>query len=288
MDNHRENQELTKARGIVSMIAQQLLRSEAPPIEALKRIADQSRQAGALDVAASLYRRISTVAPLDARAKFLERLLTTGSIIAADEAENPIRFRHLRNFLPKTIHSQILDKAIAALPDFGQAKVFRPEEGGGIQDDVVRQGQVHKDASKFGKLFLERVGNALMRENILSALGVTQNAEWKYELQLTNYGDGDFYGPHRDNSSAENAKRKISFVYYFRRTPNSFMGGDLLLYDRVNPDSKTQPSFTRVSPEDISIVFFPSNCVHEVTKTIVPSTHPRDGRFTLNAWVLIS
>lgn len=287
MDHHRENQELTKARAVVSMIAQQLLQSEAPSTEALRRIADQCRQAGALDLAASLYRRIVTITPEDTRAQYLERLLSTGSIAASDAAENPIRFRHLKNFLPKTTHSQILEMALAALPDFGQAKIFRPEEGGGIRDDVVRQGQVHKDASAFRKLFLESVGDALVRENVLAALGAPSNEEWKYELQLTNYGDGDFYRPHNDNSSAANAKRKISFVYYFRRTPNSFMGGDLLLYDRIDPDSKIKPSFTRVSADDNSIAFFPSGCVHEVTKTIVPSAHPRDGRFTLNGWVLM-
>ena len=51
------------------------------------------------------------------------------------------------------------------------------------------------------------------------------------ECQVTAHGDGDFFATHTDNSPADIAYRRISYVYYFHREPKQFSGGHLCLYN---------------------------------------------------------
>ena len=97
------------------------------------------------------------------------------------------------------------------------------------------------------------------------------------EIQITGHRDGDFFGIHRDNGTAETASRKITFVYYFHKQPKRFEGG-YLVFHHSSGDRQTLP------PIHDSVVLFDSSVDHEVTRIICPSKKLEDGRFTMNGW----
>ena len=87
-------------------------------------------------------------------------------------------------------------------------------------------------------------------------------------------------GPHVRHVRA----RKLSYVYYFYRDPRPFAGGDLLLYDATDAGRKPRAAFSRIDPTRNSIVFFPSDCWHEIIP-VACGDEPEDGRFTVNGWI---
>ena len=63
-----------------------------------------------------------------------------------------------------------------------------------------------------------------------------------------------------------------------------FAGGDLLLHDAGRAGGGPAGAFSRIDPLCDSIVFFPSDCLHEVTPVACGAGFG-DGRFTVNGWI---
>jgi len=113
------------------------------------------------------------------------------------------------------------------------------------------------------------------------------NIEYKY----CHYPHGSYFRLHRDNrrnyknenNAMENFERRISFVYYFHRSPRQFTGGDLLLHDtdREN-DLYSFESYLKVIPENNTLVFFRSGFYHQVTDVVETSGDALNGRFSIN------
>src|SRR5262249_43819742 len=105
--------------------------------------------------------------------------------------------------------------------------------------------------------------------------------------QLTASNDGDFFRPHNDNTQADAPSRAVTFVYFFHREPKRFAGGELLLYDwRLENDYPAPVALRKtISPEQNTIVFFSSECLHEVRRVTCPTRAFADSRFTLNGWI---
>ena len=59
-------------------------------------------------------------------------------------------------------------------------------------------------------------------------------------------------------------------------------GGDLLIYDTARYDHR---GLTRLVAADNTIVFFPSDALHEVTPVRCEDGEFKSGRFTLNGWI---
>ena len=70
------------------------------------------------------------------------------------------------------------------------------------------------------------------------------------------------------------------------RRPRRFSGGDLLLYD-TDVDAKTghTGAFSRITPLRNGIIFFPSNCYHQVTPVQCETDDFEDARWVLNGHV---
>jgi Rps23 Pro-64 3,4-dihydroxylase Tpa1-like proline 4-hydroxylase len=92
--------------------------------------------------------------------------------------------------------------------------------------------------------------------------------------------------PHVDTGHPLVAKRRISCVYYFHRTPRRYTGGELKLYDTwVTPTGSTGAgTYTTLSPVDNSVVFFPSDAFHEACPVHPETEAFGDSRFAITIW----
>jgi Rps23 Pro-64 3,4-dihydroxylase Tpa1-like proline 4-hydroxylase len=120
---------------------------------------------------------------------------------------------------------------------------------------------------------------------MIARCDVTPFTPGEIETRCTAYADGAFFKTHSDN--LYHVTRRLSFVYYFHRTPKPYTGGDLLLYDAEPEDASHYFSdrFTRIETRDNSLIVFPSELFHEVTRVVSPSSAFADSRFTLNGHI---
>src|SRR5580765_2796005 len=108
-------------------------------------------------------------------------------------------------------------------------------------------------------------------------LRVDAFAPSRCEVQLSSYGDGDYFRAHADDGSPDTAARVLSWVIYLDLVkPRAWYGGNLCLADDV-----------RFRPEDGTVIFFPSSMIHEVTPVAMDEGDGRweARRFTVNGWV---
>ena len=151
-----------------------------------------------------------------------------------------------------------------------------------------RQSMVFKSFEK--SEFAELMGNRVRRHlpDLLREFTIRSFPVKRFESQLTASNDGDFFKIHNDTGAIGEGKgRELTYVYYFYREPKRFMGGELVLYDGKveNHTYERADSYTVVEPRHNSIVFFLSNCLHEVLPIRCPSQAFQDSRFTVNGWV---
>ena len=107
----------------------------------------------------------------------------------------------------------------------------------------------------------------------------------RIEMEVTAHLHGGFYTAHRDKGSEGSTRhRVVSYVCYFHRAPKSFAGGDLLLHDAGRAGGGPAGAFSRIEPLCGSIVFFPGDCLHEITP-VTCGAEFGDGRFTVNGWI---
>ncbi len=99
------------------------------------------------------------------------------------------------------------------------------------------------------------------------------------ELYVHAYNDGTHFDPHSDAHGGGNWRRRLSCVYYLHCLPRRFEGGDLVIYDR-------RGRAHAVEPEHNSVVFFPSDLIHEVLRVTCRSRAFVDSRFAINIWIM--
>lgn len=135
------------------------------------------------------------------------------------------------------------------------------------------------------EIFLRRLRKTI--PFVLNKLGMGLFPISHIEAQLTAHNDNNYFRLHNDNGTPETANRELTYSYYFYREPKPFSGGELLLYDRTIYNSSYYPSdsFHTIEPRNNSIVFFLSQCYHEVLPVTCVSQAFADSRFTINGWV---
>jgi SM-20-related protein len=141
------------------------------------------------------------------------------------------------------------------------------------------------DTGEVGKLFKARIEKLL--PEVLANMHLPARKPQRVSVQITSTGDGGFYKPHTDNSLRDLRRRLLSFVYFCNSYPVSFQGGELRIYGTYlhsaieDPDVKVE----LVSPLQNRIVFFLSDCVHEICPVICGDGGIGDGRLTVNGWI---
>ncbi len=106
------------------------------------------------------------------------------------------------------------------------------------------------------------------------------------EAELVAHGDGAFFQCHIDTMTGFDHKargRIISAVYYFHVLPKAFSGGVLRIHSLAA--SGQEGTFVDISPDNDTLVFFPSFFPHEVLPVKCASGQFLDSRFAINFWI---
>jgi Rps23 Pro-64 3,4-dihydroxylase Tpa1-like proline 4-hydroxylase len=254
---------------------------------AFRSLAELCRQAGALEEARQLYERLAELAPEDTKARALAEILNRRPLPASSTPDEawPTPFVRLLDFFPAEVHAEAQAMTEEALPDFVASAIYR--DGHDLVDLTGRVSLVLSQPKAYSRRFRPHVAAAVDECDVAGVLGIERNQLQRYEMQVTCHGDGAFYKAHTDNDREYERRRKISYVYYFHRTPKRFTGGGLRLFDAIVGTVRyARNAFTRIEPTDNSLVFFPSHAVHEVERVAVESGDIVDGRVSINGWIL--
>jgi len=193
-------------------------------------------------------------------------------LVVLDEFLAPQEWAGLLRF---ALRSQGRFESSAILGDAGEEK----------SDNGYRRSLVLYTLGGLHGVFTNRIQSYLPQ--VLARLRMPPFPISRFEIQLTATNDGEFFRQHKDDDSESVRTRALTFVYYFYREPKAFKGGALQLYD-AHLDQRGQVTagpHQTVYPMQNQVVFFPSDCLHEVLPVECSSRAFPDSRFTLNGWV---
>lgn len=215
-----------------------------------------------------------------------ERRFRAGGDRPAASERALVASRHVRvlDFLAPDEHRRLLEHVVASDAEVRETGILN-RHGEGVLDPGFRRSRtVEGRLEAMWSLFEHRL-RALLA-GVRRELGLPWFPLGTIERQLVMHGDGAFFAPHVDTGDAAVARRRISCVYYFHRTPRRYGGGELRLYDTwVTPTGSTPAgTYTALTPIDNSLVFFPSNAFHEVCPVQSATDAFADARFAVTIW----
>jgi len=248
----------------------------------IRSLAEVYRKMGSPAEAAATYERLHHLDSHDKEAEYMQAVLGGKEWPQARTGLRAAPFVLLKDFLAREFHDALLpfvtsiprDKFVPALVE---SSGYTPNLRASLDLSDKWQGR---------KQFQDRVREIL--PCLIPRLQVAPFTIGHIEVYLLAYQDGHFFRVHTDSAPNNPALvgRTVSFVYFFHRIPRSYTGGDLLLFDSdVETGEMASDRFTRVVPEDNSIIFFPSNFFHSVVPVRCPSREFADSRFVINGFV---
>lgn len=265
--------------GWLAQVDQSLARRPDDSALAARR-AELLRALGRLDESVAAYEALGTSAGGDMAS------LLRGKAGGQAPPVDATRFVRLTGVLSDQERQRLWDSVGADDAKFGETWIGQADKV--RLDPFKRRSATMADDSAIRKWFLPRINDLIGDERILERLGLAPFAVGMRELQVTRHLDGGFYRVHRDAGLAGDvsATRTLTYVYYFHRTPRRFTGGDLLLFDHGEDGKRSSGlGFTRLAPDDDTLVFFASDRLHTVTPVSLSSNDPMDGRWTVNGWL---
>ena len=252
-------------------------------VPTLEKLGTVQRVKGDLAAALETYRRITGLCPGHPEASWLSAVLGGAALsdVPAPEGTSPAPFVRMTDFFPRERCDELLALVTAERERFVPAKI----SGGKLYPDqrhaLVADRRIRQEVRAW---FIPRLRG--VAEAVLARLPMRGFDAYNVELDVTAYPDGHFYKVHCDWSNEYEPHRWISYVWYFYREPRRFSGGDLLLHDTDRETGRYTGVFTRLAPLHNSIVFFPSDCYHQVTPVHGDGDDFGDGRFSVNGWIL--
>ncbi len=261
---------------------------------ALASLGQICRKQGNLAEATTLYERLSLLSPEDGEAQYVYAVLAGRDVPVLPAGVRPAPFVFLRDFLPRSFHETLLpfvlsvrDKLVPAMVVGGEQGEYKPQTRESL--DLPGEWEVKKRIHQHVRAVLP---------DVLPRLHVPPFEISQLEVKVRAYLDGHFFRVHMDcppkqqtdvpNRQTNVPNRQVSYVYFFHKLPRAYSGGELLLFDSdpdVDKSQYTTARFTRVVPEDNSIVFFPSAYWHSVIPVSCPSKEYADSRFVINGHV---
>lgn len=191
------------------------------------------------------------------------------------------------DFLPKDKAAECLEECIALERIFMPAAVLDAQSGSVVNEKMRKNEVVYLDSVFSANEKKSKIIQNVLRNGVFSpeAMKVWEEGNTGFELinrctrsenVLSRYGNGDFYGFHRD-WNATKANRLITVVYYCHTESGQFAGGNLLL--RGTPENLS------VAPKHNRLVAFNSGAYHSVEAVNLSSDKFSDGRFSVNMWL---
>jgi SM-20-related protein len=167
--------------------------------------------------------------------------------------------------------------------DFVPSEVIGADRAGGA-DLRYRRSRVLYDVDGFHDLLGRRILGTL--PILLFRLGIAPFQVTALEIQLTASSNGEFFRAHTDSDNGPVRGRTITFVYFCHREPRAFSGGALRIYGRDPATGRDLIDVGHeIEPTQNSVVFFPSDRLHEITPVGSRSGALLDSRMTLNGWL---
>ncbi|PZO36789.1 MAG: hypothetical protein DCF19_20645 [Pseudanabaena frigida] len=198
--------------------------------------------------------------------------------IPTDAEIIPSPYALIEDFLSPTQLKELLHYSINKQPEFIPTS-------NSANDPNYRRSFFLSNFPEFSELMIGLIRK--IAPQIITHLDIKKFTIGQIESQMTAHNHGNFYKVHNDNGSPDSATRVLTYVYYYHRQPKSFTGGELVIYDSKieNGYSVSAKSHKVIQPTNNTIVFFPSQCMHEVLPVSCPTEYFADSRFTINGWV---
>ncbi len=195
-------------------------------------------------------------------------------------------YRLLPNFLGEEACTGLLRYVTAPSLNLESATVLDWETGGSRYDDRARRSLTTRKLGEFEDLVRSRIAETVAA--LRPELGLPEFSLHHVELELAAHGHGGQFHYHADTVHEDNTGRIMSAVYYFFAQPRRFAGGELRLLGWWR-DLAAHTEYPRphryITPENDSLLIFPSWALHEVMPVICPSGQLEDSRFSVNCWV---
>jgi Rps23 Pro-64 3,4-dihydroxylase Tpa1-like proline 4-hydroxylase len=239
------------------------------------------RKQGKLAEATTVYARLTQLDAEDREAAYMHAVLAGTEVPLPPPGIHPAPFVLLKDYLPQSFHETLLPYAISIQDQLSPALVGNDEYRPQTRESLEFRGQCEVK-QRFHKFVRGTIPTVLPRLHVGPfEMGIL-------EVKLRAYLDGHFFRIHMDcpPNSEFNANRQVSYVYFFHKRPRGYTGGALLLFDTDTENNTfTTAGFTRIEPEDNSIVLFASAYYHSVVPVSCPSKHYTDSRFVINGHV---
>lgn len=187
---------------------------------------------------------------------------------------------HLRivDFLDAKTHAALLAWTLTQ-----EARFVPAQLAGGMVKPEARRALVLRDIGPIAPLLEIRLRDAA--PGWAASLRSTPFVTSEVELELAAHNDGAHFTLHSDTYASDEVARgdrMLSAVYYFHRQPRGFNGGALRLH-RLG--ASPGDSGLDITPDDNSLVVFPSWGPHEVMPVNCASRAFADSRFAVNCWI---
>lgn len=210
------------------------------------------------------------------------RTILAGEPASWTDLAGPVPFVRIEGVLDASRQQRLWNFVTDPSAGFLDAGVNRGD--GGRVDPMTRKAKILQDARELKTWFLPVVEALVDQRNALPRLGLAPFETGERELQVTRHDDDGFQSTHRD-SWPNFPLRRLTYVYYFHRRPRGFQGGDLLLFDQTAAETRSGGlGFTRIIPTDNSLILFPADRLHTVTR-VTGSGGPLSSRWTVNGWL---
>ena len=275
------------------------LGSEPQNPRLLRRLADTQRMLGKLAQARDSYRRLLALGP-DPTTAWLVDVLGTDPLPTPPSGRRAVPFALLTDFSSAAENDWLLATTLAAPQCFVPAKV----SGAHTTTDLdyrlafVADRPLRKEIRRWflPKFRVVLPGMLARLASDCRGLRADRLGDYVTEINVTMHQAGGLYQIHEDvTPEGRESNRRLSFVLYFGQRPQRFQGGDLLLHDKSYDEAQEHAQgddfgdgYTRVAPLPSSLVIFPSDSAHEVTRIVSPTGGPldfADCRFTVNGWI---
>lgn len=178
------------------------------------------------------------------------------------------------DWLGKQFADALLDHAIANENSFRPSPILRNFEK--VVDPKVRKSLTLSDLGPFADTIDARARELVPELNVrFGNGGFRPSTIW---LELIAHGDGDCVRAHINSVVGDAVKpnRQITMVYYLRREPPFFRGGELRLH------GFGKNNFVDIEPRHDLLLAFPSIALHAVNPVSCPGAPFSGRRFSVN------